>query len=141
MIDGGFQPTIVGFLCNGCSYAAADAAGAHQRTYPVNVRVIRILCTGRMDPQFVLKAYEEGADGVVVLGCHPGDCNYKEQNFRMVQRHRMFLALLEQYGIDKARCRLDFVSAVESEKLAAVLSEAVEAIRALGPLRGGIRGR
>jgi F420-non-reducing hydrogenase iron-sulfur subunit len=136
-----FEPRIVGFLCNWCAYAGADKAGASQRTYPANVRLVRIMCTGRMDPQFVLKAYEEGADGVVVLGCHPGDCHYKEQNFRMIQRHRMVLALLEQYGIDQARCRLDFVSAAEGGKFATVMGETVEAIRKLGPLKQVARGQ
>ncbi len=132
-----FEPKIIGFLCNWCSYAGADKAGAAQTPYPANVRVVRIMCTGRMDPQFVLKAYEEGADGVLILGCHPGDCHYKEQNFRMIQRHRLFLGLLRGYGIDEARCRLDFVSAGESEKYARVIEESVEAIRKLGPLQRG----
>jgi F420-non-reducing hydrogenase iron-sulfur subunit len=130
-----FEPKIVGFLCNWCSYAGADKAGAAQTPYPANVRVVRIMCTGRMDPQFVLKAYEAGADGVLILGCHPGDCHYKEQNFRMIQRHRLFLGLLRQYGIEETRCRLDFVSAGEGEKYARVIAETVEAIRKLGPLR------
>ena len=133
--DQPFEPKIVGFLCNWCSYAGADKAGASQTHYPSNVRVVRIMCTGRMDPQFVLKAYEEGADGVLVLGCHPGDCHYKEQNFRMIQRHRLFLDLLRQYGIDEARCRLDFVSAGEGDKFAKVIASTVEAVRQLGPLR------
>jgi F420-non-reducing hydrogenase iron-sulfur subunit len=131
----GFEPKIVGFLCNWCSYAGADKAGAAQTPYPANVRVVRIMCTGRMDPQFVLKAYQEGADGVLILGCHPGDCHYKEQNFRMIQRHRLFLQLIRQYGIDEARCRLDFVSAAEGDKYARVITETVEAIRKLGPLQ------
>jgi F420-non-reducing hydrogenase iron-sulfur subunit len=135
-----FEPKIVGFLCNWCSYAGADKAGASQTPYPANVHVVRIMCTGRMDPQFVLKAYAEGADGVVILGCHPGDCHYKEQNFRMIQRHRMFLGLLRQYGIDEARCRLDFVSAAEGDKFAKVIAETVETIRKLGPLRRLIDG-
>jgi F420-non-reducing hydrogenase iron-sulfur subunit len=122
-------------LCNWCSYAGADKAGAAQTTYPANVRVVRIMCTGRMDPQFALKAFASGADGILVLGCHPGDCHYKEQNFRMIQRHRLFLGLLRQYGIEGARCRLDFVSAGEGDKFARVIAETVEAIRALGPLR------
>lgn len=129
-----FEPKIVGFLCNWCSYAGADKAGASQTPYPPNVRVVRIMCTGRMDPQFVLKAYQEGADGVLVLGCHPGDCHYKEQNFRMIQRHRLFLTLLAQHGIDEARCRLDFVSAAEGDKFAQVIADTVETVRKLGPL-------
>jgi F420-non-reducing hydrogenase iron-sulfur subunit len=140
VVDGGaapgaaFEPRIVGFLCNWCSYAGADKAGASQTVYPPNVRVVRIMCTGRMDPQFVLKAYDEGADGVIILGCHPGDCHYKEQNFRMIQRHRLFLPLLAQYGIAAERCRLDFVSAAEGEKFAQVIADMVATIRNLGPL-------
>jgi F420-non-reducing hydrogenase iron-sulfur subunit len=141
VVDGGaapgaaFEPRIVGFLCNWCSYAGADKAGASQTIYPPNVRVVRIMCTGRMDPQFVLKAYDEGADGVIILGCHPGDCHYKEQNFRMIQRHRLFLRLLAQYGIEGERCRLDFVSAAEGERFAQVIAGMVETIRNLGPLQ------
>jgi F420-non-reducing hydrogenase iron-sulfur subunit len=131
----GFEPKIIGFLCNWCSYAGADKAGAAQTPYPPNVHVVRIMCTGRMDPQFVLKAFDEGADGVIILGCHPGDCHYKEQNFRMIQRHRLFMRYLEQLGVPPERCRLDFVSAAEGEKFARVIADMVEVIRGLGPLR------
>lgn len=131
----GFEPRIVGFLCNWCSYAGADKAGAAQLAYPPNVRVIRIMCTGRLDPQFVLKAYSEGADGVLVLGCHPGDCHYKEQNYRAIQRHEILIRLLGQFGIPAERCRLDFVSAAEGEKFAHVIGEMVESVKRLGPLR------
>ncbi len=134
-MSAGFEPRIVGFLCNWCSYAGADKAGASQTPYPPNVHVVRIMCTGRMDPQFALKAFDEGADGVLVLGCHPGDCHYKEQNFRMIQRQRLFLRLLRQYGIEEERCRLDFVSAAEGEKFARVIGEMVNAVKTLGPLR------
>lgn len=130
-----FEPRIVGFLCNWCSYAGADKAGGAQMPCAANVRIVRIMCTGRMDPQFVVKAFHEGADGVLVLGCHPGDCHYKEQNYRMIQRHRMFLRLLEESGIERDRCRLDFVSAAEGEKFQRVLDEMVATLRALGPFR------
>lgn len=130
-----FVPKIVGFLCNWCSYAGADKAGASQTPCAPNVRIIRIMCTGRMDPQFVVKAFREGADGVLILGCHPGDCHYKEQNYRMIQRHRLFLRLLDETGIERERCRLDFVSAAEGDKFAAVLGEMVETIWRLGPFR------
>jgi F420-non-reducing hydrogenase iron-sulfur subunit len=129
----GFEPRIVGFLCNWCSYAGADKAGSAQTHYPPNIQVVRIMCTGRMDPQFALKAFDEGADGVIILGCHPGDCHYKEQNLRMIQRHRLFLRLLKQYGVDERRCRLDFVSAAEGEKFARVVAEMVDTIKKLGP--------
>ena len=131
----GFEPRIVGFLCNWCSYAGADKAGAAQTAYPPNVHIIRMMCTGRMDAQFVLKAFDEGADGVIILGCHPGDCHYKEQNFRMIQRQHFLLSLLRQVGIEEQRCRLDFVSAAEGEKFAQVIAEMVATVRKLGPVK------
>jgi F420-non-reducing hydrogenase iron-sulfur subunit len=132
-----FEPRIVGFLCNWCSYAGADKAGGAQLTYPPNVHIVRVMCTGRIDPQFILKAFEQGADGVVVLACHPGDCHYKEQNYRAIQRHRLTVRLLEQFGIEGARCRFDFVSAAEGEKFAAVMREVTDTIRELGPCAVG----
>jgi coenzyme F420-reducing hydrogenase delta subunit len=129
----GFEPTVLAFLCNWCSYAGADKAGASQLPYPANLRALRFMCTGRMDPQFVVKAFDEGADGVLILGCHPGDCHYKEQNYRAIQRHRLLQRLLRATGIDPARARLEFVSAAEGEKFACVAAETVQAIRALGP--------
>jgi F420-non-reducing hydrogenase iron-sulfur subunit len=131
----GFEPKIIGFLCNWCSYAGADKAGAAQTAYPPNVHIVRMMCTGRMDPQFVLKAFDEGADGVIILGCHPGDCHYKEQNFRMIQRQEFFLSLLRSWGVEEERCRLDFVSAAEGEKFALVIKEMVETIQRLGPFK------
>jgi F420-non-reducing hydrogenase iron-sulfur subunit len=130
-----FEPRIVAFVCNWCAYAGADKAGASQTPYSENLRLVRIMCTGRMDPQLALMAYDEGADGVLVLGCHPGDCHYKEQNLRMLLRHRLFLRLLRQVGIEEERCRLDFVSAAEGERFARVATEMVETIRRLGPMR------
>jgi F420-non-reducing hydrogenase iron-sulfur subunit len=129
-----FNPKIVGFLCNWCSYAGADKAGTAQLQYPPNVQVIRVMCTGRIDPQFVLKAYERGADGVLILGCHPGDCHYKEQNYRAIQRHRILLKMLVQFGIEEERCRFDFVSAAEGEAFARIMGEITESIKKLGPL-------
>ncbi len=129
-----FEPKIVGFLCNWCSYAGADKAGTSQLQYPPNVHVLRVMCTGRIDPQFVLKALEQGADGVVILGCHPGDCHYKEQNYRAIQRHRILLRVLSQLGIEEERCRFDFVSAAEGESYARIMTEMVATIKRLGPL-------
>ena len=128
-----FEPRIVGFLCNWCSYAGADKAGASQTPYPPNVSIIRVMCSGRVDPQFVLEAFHRGADGVLILACHPGDCHYKEGNYRAVQRHRMLLRLLEQFGIEKERCIFDYVSAGEGEKFVRVITDVVSAIRSLGP--------
>ena len=130
----GFEPRIVGFLCNWCSYAAADKAGTSQTAYPPNVYVVKVMCSGRIEPQFVLKAYEQGADGVLILACHPGDCHYKEGNFRAMQRHRMLLRLLHQQGIEAERCRFDYVSAGENEKFVRIINETIEGVRELGPL-------
>lgn len=130
-----FEPKIVGFLCNWCSYAGADKAGAAQTPYPPNVNVIRVMCSGRVDPQFVLEAFHRGADGVMILACHPGDCHYKEGNYRAVQRHRILLRLLEQFGIEKERCNFDYVSAGEGEKFVRVVSEMVATVKGLGPLK------
>ena len=129
-----FEPKIVGFLCNWCSYAGADKAGAAQLSYPPNVRIVRVMCSGRVDAQFVLQAYRDGADGVLILACHAGDCHYQEGNYRATQRHRLLVQLLAQFGIDEARCRFDYVSAGEGEKFVRVVSEMVEAVRGLGPL-------
>jgi len=130
-----FEPKIIGFLCNWCSYAGADKAGGMQLSYPPNVNVIRVMCSGRVDPQFVLSAFEKGADGVIILACHPGDCHYKEGNCRALQRHGMLILMLEQLGVEKERCRLDYVSAGEGEKFNRVIRETVETVRALGALR------
>ena len=129
-----FEPKIVGFLCNWCSYAGADKAGVAQTPYPPNVRVVRFMCSGRIDPEFILHAYKKGADGVLILGCHFGDCHYKEGNFRATQRHRLLLRLLRQHGIAEERCRFDYVSASEGEKFAKVITEMTDTIRKLGPL-------
>jgi F420-non-reducing hydrogenase iron-sulfur subunit len=136
-----FEPRIVGFLCNWCSYAGADKAGAAQTPFPPNISVIRVMCSGRVDPQFVLQAFRRGADGVLILACHPGDCHYKEGNYRAVQRHRILLRLLEQFGIEAQRCRFDYVSAGEGEKFVRVVTEMVETIKAAGPctIREGFR--
>jgi len=130
-----FEPKIVGFLCNWCSYAGADKAGVAQTPYPPNVRVIRFMCSGRIDPEFILHAYQKGADGVLILGCHFGDCHYKEGNFRATQRHRLVLGLLKQHGIAEERCRFDYVSASEGEKFAKVVTEMTDTIKKLGPLQ------
>lgn len=129
-----FEPKIVGFLCNWCSYAGADKAGAAQTPYPPNVAVVRVMCSGRIDPQFVLDAFHKGADGVMILACHPGDCHYKEGNIRAVQRHRILLRLLEELGIEKERCKFDYVSAGEGDKFVRVITEMVTSVKTLGPL-------
>jgi F420-non-reducing hydrogenase iron-sulfur subunit len=130
-----FEPKIVGFLCNWCSYAGADKAGLAQINYPPNVRVIKVMCSGRVDPEFVLQSYQNGADGVLILACHFGDCHYKEGNFRATQRYHILAKLLQQHGIEKERCRFDYVSAGEGEKFAQVVTEMTETVRKLGPLQ------
>lgn len=129
-----FEPKIIGFLCNWCSYAGADKAGVAQKPYPPNVNVVRVMCSGRVDPEFVLEAFAKGADGVVILACHPGDCHYKEGNFRAIQRHRLLLRFLRQFGIEEDRCKFDFVSASEGDKFVAVIQDVVKIIQRLGPL-------
>jgi len=130
-----FEPRIVGFLCNWCSYAGADKAGASQLSYPPNVGIIRVMCSGRVDASFVLEAFARGADGVLILGCHPGDCHYLEGSHRATQRHALLVETLEPFGIERERCVFDYVSAAESEKFVRVVSEMVERVRALGPAR------
>ncbi len=129
-----FEPRIVGFLCNWCSYAGADKAGSAQTPYPPNVHVIRLMCSGRVEPEFILTAFREGADGVLVLACHPGDCHYKEGNYRAYARSQMVERLLTQFDIDARRYRFDFVSAGEGEKFVNVITEMVNTVRELGPV-------
>jgi F420-non-reducing hydrogenase iron-sulfur subunit len=131
-----FTPRIVGFLCNWCSYAGADKAGAAGISYPPNVRVVRVMCSGRVDPQHVLTAFEQGADGVLVLACHPGDCHYQEQNYRAVARHRLVGRLLQAHGIDPRRFRFGFISAAEAQEFADTVAEMTTLLTELGPLAG-----
>lgn len=130
----GKEPVIVAFLCNWCSYAAADSAGNNRKQYPANVRIIRVMCSGRVEPGFVLKAFREGADGVLICGCHPGDCHYVEGNIRAKNRAVLLGNMLEQFGIERERFRLEWISATEGEKFVEVTTEMVAKIKALGPL-------
>jgi F420-non-reducing hydrogenase iron-sulfur subunit len=130
----GFEPVIVGFLCNWCSYRAADLAGTSRMKMPPNVRPIRIMCTGRLDPAFVLKALREGGDGVLVMGCHPGQCHYVEGNYKAMRRIALLKRTLRQFGLEDERVRLEWASAAEGPKFAAVVTEMTETIRKLGPL-------
>lgn len=135
-----FEPRIVGFLCNWCSYAGADRAGLSQTPYPPNVSIVRVMCTGRIDPLFIMKAFQGGADGVVVLACHPGDCHYKEGNLRAAQRHALLTRVLGELGIGRERCRFGYVSAGEGEKYAQLITEMVQSIKEIGPLGTGTEG-
>ena len=136
----GFEPKIVGFLCNWCSYSAADSAGSSRKAYAPDVRIVRLMCSGRIEPELVLKAFSEGADGVVILGCHPGDCHYKEGNTKALRRYHMLRRLLPQFGIEEARLRLDWVSASESDKFVEVMNDMSRTVRELGPLAGVRKG-
>jgi F420-non-reducing hydrogenase iron-sulfur subunit len=130
-----FEPRIVAFFCNWCTYLAADLAGSSRMKYAPNVRVIRVMCSGRIDPQFVLEAFASGADGVLIGGCHPGDCHYQEGNYKALRRYHMLHAVLEQVGIEPERFRLEWISAAEGDRVRAVVDDMVEKVRALGPLK------
>jgi|UniRef100_A0A7C3UR77 F420-non-reducing hydrogenase iron-sulfur subunit len=132
---GKFEPKIVGFLCNWCSYAGADLTGTSRIPYPPNLRIIRVMCSGYVDPQFVLKAFSLGFDGVFIGGCHPGDCHYQSGNYKTLKRMKLLKRLLKQLGIEEERLRVEWVSASEGRKFAEVVSEFTEKIRSLGPLR------
>ncbi|HON95860.1 MAG TPA: hydrogenase iron-sulfur subunit [Candidatus Methanofastidiosa archaeon] len=130
--NGGFEPKIVGFLCNWCSYAGADLAGSSRLKYRPNVRVIRVMCSGRVDPLFVFKAFEKGADGVLIAGCHPGDCHYQCGNYKTMRRMHVMKKMLGQMGIDPERLRLEWVSAAESTRFVNIVNDMTETIRELG---------
>ena len=128
-----FEPRIVAFFCNWCTYLAADLAGTSRIKYAPNVRVIRVMCSGRVDPQFVLEAFAQGADGVLLGGCHPGDCHYQEGNYKALRRYELLRRMLHQMGIENDRFRLEWISAAEGERVKAVVNDMVEKLRALGP--------
>ncbi|MBN2023020.1 MAG: hydrogenase iron-sulfur subunit [Pirellulales bacterium] len=134
MSDETFKPKIVAFLCNWCSYTASDLAGTARIKYSPRVRIIRVMCSGRVDPSFVLKAFALGADGVLVAGCHPGDCHYIEQNYKTMRRDVMLRYFLEQMGIEPGRLRLVWASAAEGQYLAESINTFVADVRTLGPL-------
>ena len=135
-----FEPRIVGMFCNWCTYTAADTAGISRMSIPANLRVIRLMCSGRVEPAFILKAFAEGADGVLIGGCHPGQCHYQEGNYKALRRHTLMHMVLEQLGVEPERLRLEWISGAEAPKVAAVAHEFTEMIRALGPL-GSVRER
>jgi F420-non-reducing hydrogenase iron-sulfur subunit len=129
-----WRPTIVAFFCNWCTYLAADLAGTSRMKYAPNVRVIRVMCSGRIDPQFVLDAFAKGADGVLIGGCHPGDCHYQEGNYKTFKRVQLLKPLLQAMGIEAERFRLEWISASEADRLKVVVDDMVHKIQALGPL-------
>jgi F420-non-reducing hydrogenase iron-sulfur subunit len=128
-----FEPTILAFCCNWCSYAGADLAGVSRLQMPPNVHIVRVMCSASVKPEYAIKAISQGIDGVLVLGCHIGDCHYMTGNHRTAKRFPVVQKLLEDVGIDKTRLRLDWVSAAEGEKFQKVVTEFVEDVKRLGP--------
>ncbi len=135
MPDDNFEPKIVGFCCNWCSYRAADLAGTARIKYAPNVRIIRVMCSGRIDPAFVLKALALGADGVLLAGCHPGECHYIDQNYKAMRRYAMLKQTLAAMGLEPDRVRLVWASAAEGQQLAEAIDQLVVDVKKLGPLK------
>jgi len=130
-----FEPKIVGFLCNWCSYAGADLAGTSRIQYRPNIRIIRVMCSARVDPTFILKSLVNGADGVLICGCHPGDCHYSEGNHKAMRRFPLLKKLLGELGVEEERVRLEWVSASEGQRIADIVNDMTERIKVLGPSR------
>ncbi|MFQ6060406.1 MAG: hydrogenase iron-sulfur subunit [Thermoplasmata archaeon] len=128
-----YEPLIVGFLCNWCSYAGADLAGTSRIQYPPNIRIIRVMCSGMVHPNLVINALTKGADGVLMCGCHPGDCHYLEGNLKAERRAEAIELMLEDFGLEPERFRLEWISASEADKFARVVREMVDTLKALGP--------
>jgi F420-non-reducing hydrogenase iron-sulfur subunit len=128
-----FEPKIVGFLCNWCSYAGADLAGVSRFQYPPNIRIVRVMCSGRVDPLFVVEMFIQGADGVLIGGCHPGDCHYMEGNYHTERRVKMLKKVLEKSNIEAERLGLEWIAASEGERFAKIMRDFTEQIRVLGP--------
>ncbi len=132
--NGRFEPRIVAFFCNWCTYTAADLAGTARMTYAPNARVVRVMCSGRLDPQFIMAAFRQGADGVLIGGCHPGDCHYQEGNYKLLRRFTLLKQLMKQFGIEEERLRLEWISASEGDRVQKVMNEMTDQVRNLGPL-------
>lgn len=135
IVQGGFEPLIVVFCCNWCSYAGADLAGTSRMPYPSNIRIIRVPCSSRVNPSFIIRAFQRGADGVLVTGCHPGDCHYHSGNFFTRRRFTILKQMLEYLGIEPERFQVRWISGSEGAKFAAVMNLATEEIKRLGPNR------
>jgi len=133
MSDQAFEPRIIAFLCNWCTYTGADLAGTSRLQYPPNVRIIRLMCSGAVDPIYVMKADLAGADGILIGGCHPGDCHYQEGNYKCLRRYELLKRMVSQLGIEDERFRLEWISAAEGERVKVVINDMVEKLRALGP--------
>ncbi len=128
-----FRPTIVAFLCNWCAYTGADLAGTSRLHYAPNIRIIRVMCSGRIEPSFILKAFQQGADGVLVCGCHPGDCHYQTGNYRCLRRFKLLEKFIAQMGIEKERLRLEWISASEGKQFAELVNKMTLDILNIGP--------
>ena len=127
-----YKPLIVAFCCNWCSYAGADLAGNNRLNYPADVKIIRVPCSCRVNPTFVLRAFERGADGVIICGCHPGDCHYTTGNYYTRRRMKLLFSMLDYLGIEKERTRVEWVSAAEGAKFATTMNDFVQKVAALG---------
>jgi F420-non-reducing hydrogenase iron-sulfur subunit len=130
-----FRPKIVAFLCKWCSYTGADLAGTSRMQYKSNVRAIRVMCSGRIEPTFVLRSFQKGADGVLLCGCHPGDCHYQEGNYRCLRRYLLLQKYIKQMGIEPARLKLEWISASEGKQYAELINRFTETITAMGPCK------
>jgi F420-non-reducing hydrogenase iron-sulfur subunit len=128
-----YSPTIVAFLCNWCAYTGADLAGTSRLRYAPNIRIIKVMCSGRIEPTFVLKAFKEGADGVLVCGCHPGDCHYQEGNYKCLRRFKLLQKFTQQMGIEKDRLQLEWISASEGKQFAELVNTMTKTLLLLGP--------
>ena len=129
----GFEPKIIGFCCNWCAYAGADLAGIGRIQYPPNLRMIRVMCSGTIEPVYVLEAFQKGADGVFIGGCHPGDCHYQAGNYKTMKKVILVKRLLAQLGINPKRLRLEWVSAAEGQRFAQVVTDFITEVKELGP--------
>lgn len=134
-VNENFEPVIVAFCCNWCSYAGADLSGTNRLNYPSNVKIIRVPCSCRVNPMFILRAFQKGADGVILCGCHPGDCHYTSGNYFTRRRITLLYSMLDFLGIERNRTRLEWVSAAEGAKFATVMNQFVEDVKKLGPNR------
>lgn len=132
----GFEPHIIGFLCNWCTYAGADLAGTSRISYPTNIKVVRVPCSGRVDAMYVINALKNGADGVLVSGCHPGDCHYNQGNYYARRRFMILREIFSTMGIDPERLQMSWCSAAEGAKWAQIVAQVTEKIRELGPFEG-----
>ena len=128
-----FEPKIIGFCCNWCAYAGADLAGINRNQYPANIRMIRVMCSGTIEPLYVVKAFKEGADGVFIGGCHPGDCHYQSGNYKTQRRVILLKRAISEIGLDPRRIRLEWISAAEGQRFARIITEFTEEIKKLGP--------